>query len=70
MSAYQRLTNYKADLLGVAELAMVLGISKQAVSNRLARDRLPTPDARLALGPVWYKESLLEFVKAYTIMQP
>ena len=54
--ARQRLYDYASKhgpLLGIHELAQVLGMSKQAVSNRMTRGSLPPPDYRLAATSVW-----------------
>jgi predicted DNA-binding protein YlxM (UPF0122 family) len=58
-----RLEAYSQDLLGAAELAEVLSVSKQTISNRLARGNLiPEPTTRLALGPVWTKQAVLDWL--------
>jgi len=50
-------------LVGVAETAQMLGVSKQRVSD-LARDgRLPTPAYSLAAGPVWLASSVETFAE-------
>lgn len=58
-----RLLAYKQDLLGVAELAQVLGLTKQAVCNRNARGKLPEPHAKLHMTPVWTKQQIMQFLR-------
>jgi predicted DNA-binding transcriptional regulator AlpA len=64
----QRLAKYKASLIGTAEFAEILGMSRQALHNRMARGRLPKPAQRLAMGPVWFVSDIREFVKAYELI--
>lgn len=70
MTPIQRLDRYKGELLGNAEFAEVLDISKQALRNRRSRGRLPKPVVNLAMGPVWRKADIREFVAAYSILSP
>jgi hypothetical protein len=51
------------DLLGLAELAHVMGITKQACWNRIARSKLPAPDQQLAMSPIWYRKTILAFLR-------
>jgi Putative ATPase subunit of terminase (gpP-like) len=46
---------------GTAEIAEACGVSQQAVSNWLARDKMPKPTFRLAMGPVWDAEGNQRF---------
>jgi len=46
------------DVLGLAEVADLLGLTRQAAHQRLVRGRLPEPDARLAAGPVWRRSTI------------
>lgn len=49
--------NEAPDILGVVELAAMLGITANALSVRVHRKRgVPTPRWQLACGPVWAKE--------------
>ncbi len=48
-------------LVGTTEIAKALGVSRQAVSKRVARGTMPTPKAHLAAGPVW--EVNIDFLK-------
>ncbi|GAA0570747.1 ParA family protein [Caenispirillum bisanense] len=48
------------DLLGLAEIAALLGVSKQAVANWKARKAdFPKPIAELKSGPVWSKAAIV-----------
>lgn len=40
-------------LLGVAEIAELLGVSRQRVHQLAARDDFPRPTAELSAGKVW-----------------
>jgi hypothetical protein len=52
-------------LVGLAELAKLLGVSKQRVSELRARDDFPKPIADLAAGPVWALPMLQRFLKEW-----
>ena len=51
------------ELLGLAELADMLGMKKDAVIQRVRRGRLPVPDLRLAAGPIWKAETIRPWLK-------
>ncbi len=48
--------------VGVSEIAEILGVSKQRVSELRAKPTFPEPVAELAAGPVWTLSSLKRFV--------
>lgn len=50
------------EFVGVAEIADVLGVSRQRVSELRGRSGFPRPAADLAAGPVWRLSSLQRFV--------
>ncbi len=53
------------DLIGIAELAQILNVSKQRASQ-LARQRdFPVPYVRLASGPIWKKSNLSLFLEGW-----
>ena len=53
------------ELVGVSEIAELLGVTRQRASA-LARTRdFPTPVATLASGPVWTRPSLNRFVEEW-----
>jgi chromosome partitioning protein len=52
------------ELLGVAEIADLLSVSKQAVSNWRGREKgFPDPIAELKSGPVWAYSSIAEWAR-------
>lgn len=54
------------DLLGIAEIAALAGVSKQAVSNWRARyDHFPRPIQNLQSGPVWQLEHIKSWVQEF-----
>lgn len=55
-----------SDLVGVSEVAEMLDVSKQRVSE-LARSRhFPKPVATLASGPVWAQPAILSFARTWS----
>lgn len=52
-------------LAGVSEVAELLGVSKQRVTQLKQRPDFPCPIARLAAGPVWEEKQILQFQKAW-----
>lgn len=53
-------------LLGIAEVADLAGVSKQAVSNwRMRYDHFPRPLQNLQSGPVWEREKIESWVKSF-----
>lgn len=54
----------QVELVGVAEIAAMAEVSKQAVSNWPHRhDNFPKPMQRLQTGPVWDKEVMARWIK-------
>lgn len=52
-------------LLGVAELAGLLGVSKQRASELARTETFPRPLFTLASGPVWVEPAVLRFVQSW-----
>lgn len=53
-------------LLGIAEIASLAGVTKQAVSNwRVRYDNFPRPIQSLQSGPVWEKEKVDAWIKDF-----
>lgn len=52
-------------LVGVAEVASLLGVSRQRVSELARTDYFPAPLAHLAAGPVWDRISLTYFLETW-----
>jgi len=54
------------NLVGIAEIADLAGVSKQAVSNwRMRYDHFPSPKQNLQSGPVWEREKIEAWVKSF-----
>jgi chromosome partitioning protein len=54
------------NLVGIAEVADLAGVTKQAVSNwRLRYDHFPRPIQNLQSGPVWDREQVSDWVKGF-----
>lgn len=58
----QWLEQSSGELAGVTELARLLGVSKQRVSELRERRDFPAPAAVLAAGPVWRVSNLKRFL--------
>jgi len=52
-------------LLGVAELAEKLGVTKQRASELASSRRFPSPIATLASGPVWLAPSINRYLEEW-----
>ena len=50
------------ELVGLSELAAILGVSKQRVSELRRLDGFPHPLAQLAAGPVWARPMIQRFI--------
>jgi len=46
------------DLLGLAELAREAGVKPRTLAGYLSRGFTPEPDARLACGPIWHRDTV------------
>jgi chromosome partitioning protein len=54
------------NLVGIAEIADLAGVTKQAVSNwRMRYDHFPHPIQNLQSGPVWDRENVEAWVKSF-----
>jgi chromosome partitioning protein len=54
------------DLVGIAEIAALAGVTKQAVANwRVRYDSFPRPFQSLQSGPVWERETAEAWVKGF-----
>ena len=61
-----RLLNEPAETyLGVSEVAKLLGVSRQRVSELRTSEAFPAPVAEIAAGPVWKGSSLRRFVETW-----
>ena len=53
-------------LVGIAEIADLANVTKQAVGNwRLRYDQFPRPIQHLQSGPVWDREQVADWVKRF-----
>ena len=56
------------ELLGLAEIAGLLGVTKQVVANwRARKSSFPKPMAELRSGPVWHKTEIVAWAEAEDI---
>lgn len=51
--------------VGIAEIAERLGVPRQTVAQWHLRKKLPAPDARLAMGPVWREETVTAWISEH-----
>jgi hypothetical protein len=52
-------------LVGVAEVANLLKVSRQRASELAQSAMFPPPVARLSAGPIWLRSSIVAFAKAW-----
>jgi FtsZ-interacting cell division protein YlmF len=58
------------ELLGVAEIAQMVGVSRQRVNELLRSDPdFPTPQAELAAGRIWAREDIERWMAARSLSQ-
>lgn len=53
----------KPELVGVKELAMLLGVDRATLATWKHQKRLPEPDYVLSGNPIWFKERVLNLIK-------
>lgn len=51
-------------LVGLAEVAVLLGLSKPATVRRTQQSDFPAPLAELAAGPVWDRADIVAYAKS------
>ena len=51
------------DLVGVAEIGLMLGTSRAQVSRWALRKDFPDPVARLRMGPIWMRADVERWAK-------
>lgn len=54
------------DLVGIAETAGLLNVSRQRVGQLVGRPDFPAPIARLSAGPVWTRHSIDAFNRSWS----
>jgi len=57
-------------LVGLAEVADVLGVSKRTAARYTTRSDFPEPVARLRAGPVWLEEDVLAWARSEPSARP
>ena len=57
MSALTR-TTVADELVGVAEVADLIGVERNTVTGYVAREQIVEPLARLRCGPVWLRRDI------------
>jgi hypothetical protein len=58
-------TSNAPDLVGVAEAAKLLGVSRQRISELAGQTAFPAPLAKLAAGPVWTTAAVKRFTDTW-----
>lgn len=48
-------------LVGITEISVLFGVSRQRVSQLAAQDDFPMPVAKLACGPIYRKADIVQF---------
>ena len=51
------------DLVGIAEIGELLGVSRQRVHQLTAKDDFPEPEAHLSAGKVWTRAAVEKWAK-------
>jgi predicted DNA-binding transcriptional regulator AlpA len=52
-------------VVGAAEIAAMLGVSRQRVQQLVSRPDFPEPDAVLAMGKVWRTADVEDWARAH-----
>jgi hypothetical protein len=52
----------RLDVVGIAEVAVMLDINRATVRSWQLRGHLPAPDAELASGPIWRRSTITKWV--------
>lgn len=51
-------------LVGAAEIAKMLGVSRQRVTQLASTETFPEPEAELASGRVWKRTAIVKWARA------
>lgn len=51
-------------VVGLSEIADLLGVSKRTATRYSARPDFPRPAAKLAMGPIWHKADIENWIPA------
>jgi hypothetical protein len=57
-------------IYGVSELAVLLGVSDEAIRKRRQRGIMPQPVQKLVVGYVWYGEAIETYISHHTVPAP
>ena len=57
-------------LVGLAEVAEVLGVSRRTAARYTRRSDFPEPVARLRAGPVWQEDDVLAWARSEPAARP
>jgi predicted DNA-binding transcriptional regulator AlpA len=63
-------SNVQLKLVGVAEVAEVLGVSRRTAARYATRSDFPEPVARLRAGPIWLEDDVLTWAQSEPAAQP
>ena len=55
--------NADQQVVGLAEIADRLGVSKRTATRYTARPDFPQPAARLAMGPIWWTREIEDWIR-------
>lgn len=55
----------RPELVGLTEIAELLGVSKQRASQLRANPSFPAPTAELKAGPIWYRSDITRFEESW-----
>lgn len=61
----RRINEPPIEIIGITEIAELLGVSKQRVFQLMERDDFPAPFAKLACGSIWRKGDLSTFAEGW-----
>ncbi|MBV1854607.1 hypothetical protein [Catellatospora tritici] len=62
-AAPQERHDHLGQIIGVAEIATLLGVSRQRIAQLALTEGFPTPVARLAMGPVYLRRSVVAYCR-------
>lgn len=55
------MSTQRLDLVGITEIAGMLGVPRSTIRVWRVRGRLPVPATELACGPIWFREDIEEW---------
>ena len=57
------MTDEKAAIVGIAEIAEMAGLTRANVRMMRSRGQLPEPSVVLAMGPVWKRSTIEKWIE-------